>query len=232
MLFFLGCSIDLSAQFSLGAKLGMNLSKIGVNENVYAGCFKFKPGLNIGAFAEYKFYKSFTAVAGLNFDQRGATYKEEGADPMVTYNEKVRVTANYLQILLMARYYYEIINSVTLYGGIGPSVGLFMGGKAKGTVEYGNNKDDINKNLKTYTKRASLALAFAIGVQTVLCNYDTFFEFSYKHGLTTDGKNNVPLSHNLNAKSRVLTFGVGVKGLFSRKVANLEKSINIQGTGN
>lgn len=123
------------AQMSFGVKAGVNFStmmfKAG-GEKV--DDIKFKPGLNVGAFADFELSDLLAVEAGLNVETKGFKIKEEILD------NKMKATTNI--------FYVSVPVDVKLTFGsfyvlAGPYVGIAATGKSKTKTEY---KGDTHKD--------------------------------------------------------------------------------------
>lgn len=99
--FFLFIVCDISAQWSVGGKVGANWSKM-AKSPWETGDSKQKIGLSLGAIGTYNLNNWFELQGELLYSQRG--FKETLADP-ATDNYDVNIRHQYIDVPILAKFY-------------------------------------------------------------------------------------------------------------------------------
>ena len=89
------------AQMSFGVKAGLNFSTMNSETNGKKDDdIKFKPGINVGAFADFELSDMLAVEAGMNFETKGSLYKEkeEYEEHGIHVKSKTKVTTNLVYI--------------------------------------------------------------------------------------------------------------------------------------
>ncbi len=205
--------MPVAAQINLGARAGINLATISESDDL-GGDFKIRPGLNLGAVAEYMVMDPLGIQVEFLIDQFGAVYKEKGTFDWGSIDEKTKVRANVLSIPIMAKYTYPLDEQMTLYGLLGPNLGLLLFGKAKGEEKVWDVK--IDEPITDTCKRFDLGVVLGAGVQMPFNNYNVFVDLRYILGLTNDFKKGGYLGDgDFVFKNRVLSLNFGIRGLLN-----------------
>ena len=165
-------STSAFAQASFGVKAGLNFSNMNAK---YAGNkdddAKFKPGINIGAFADIAFSDMLGLETGLNIETKGNMYKDKDEEEVLgtKIKTKYKQTTNIL--------YFTIPVDVKLtFGNIyvlaGPYVGIAATGKTKMKSEFDGHEDKHDESLKfgndkddSDLKRMDLGLGLGVGYE-------------------------------------------------------------------
>ncbi len=150
------------AQMSFGVKAGLNFS----NMMIKAGGekiddIKFKPGINVGAFADFELSDMLGVEAGLNVETKGFKMKEE------FLGNKIKATTNIFYVTVPVD---VKLTFGSFYVLAGPYVGVAAAGKSKTKSEY---KDDTHKDSESLefgddydkTKRLDFGLGFGAGYE-------------------------------------------------------------------
>ncbi|MCK5148522.1 PorT family protein [bacterium] len=207
-----------TAQFSIGARLGMNMANIdmGSTEKIM-GNFGFRMGLNLGAVFEMP-VGPIILESGLIFNQTGSNYKETIDEALFKTTETINVRGNYLSIPILAKFKKPIKN-FTLYGIAGPTVNFFIGGSAKGSIT-GDLEMDIDVDIKNYTHSTAMALVLGVGASKKINGKTFFADIRYTMGLNniiTGDVDNVQWGFiaDLEATNKIIALNVGVLGLLT-----------------
>lgn len=150
------------AQMSFGVKAGLNFSnmtmKYGGDKDKEA---KFKPGLNVGAFADFELSDMLAVEAGMNVETKGFMYKNKDNKSKTTTN-MVYVTVPVDAKLTFGDFYVLA----------GPYVGIAVMGKTKSKFKNDNDKNkesfDIefgNDKGESLYKRLDLGLGIGTGYE-------------------------------------------------------------------
>lgn len=131
-----------NAQFSVGAKAGLNFSKFTVSEDFITTS---KTGVVIGGYAGYNVFPKFDVQLEALYSAQGA--KEDPKYGGGTYN------FNYIQLPIIAR--YKVWSNA--YVITGPQVGFLLSAKTKGSGET----EDIRK----YVKGSDLSWVIGAGYE-------------------------------------------------------------------
>lgn len=158
------------AQMSFGVKAGLNYSN---NIMKYDGKkdkdAKFKPGFNIGAFADFELSDLLAVEAGLNVETKGHMYKDKDEEEILgkTYKSKYKATANLVYVTVPVD---VKLTFGSFYVLAGPYVGVAATGKAKSKTEFDGNTEKHNESLEFgddhgELKRLDLGLGFGAGYE-------------------------------------------------------------------
>ncbi len=159
------------AQMSFGVKAGLNYSN---NIMKYDGKkdkdAKFKPGFNIGAFADFELSDLLAVEAGLNVETKGHMYKDKDEEEILgkTYKSKYKATANLVYVTVPVD---VKLTFGSFYVLAGPYIGVAATGKAKSKMEYDGNTEkdshsmDLGGDDKDDLKRLDLGLGIGAGYE-------------------------------------------------------------------
>lgn len=178
---------------------GMNISNMSSKDNDinYAkeGDFKSRIGGHVGALVGFDLSEQISLQTGILFSTKGFKIKNEENEDGFSYKEKMILKLNYLEIPLLASYNYSVNDDFKVYAGVGPVLGIAIGGKYvykwdgdydgenNGELKYANKENDKlsfgnNEDRDDY-KRLDLGLMVQAGVQ-----YNQFkFGLFYNQGL-------------------------------------------------
>lgn len=179
---------NVSAQFTIGPKVGLNVSKEHYGEEHIDEDIDFRTGLNAGVFGRYEINNRFNLQAELLYSQQG--YKID--IPIVDYGgmeilDKCKIMSHYLNIPVLLKY-YPIKN---LFIEAGPQIGFCLDSKI--SPEY----KDLDK-LDVAYNTVDFSLAGGIGVHL---GYGLSFNARYNHGFTKTMKES-------EWKNRVIQFSL------------------------
>ena len=142
-------SVSSFAQdISFGVKAGVNFSNYNVKEDgEKVDDIKMKPGINLGAYADFNFTDMFALEAGLQFEQKGskAEFSEDYMGIKVKHTNKE--TVNYFTIPVNFRVNLPVGDN-NLYFLAGPTLGIAISGKDKAEVEANGEKESETEDLK------------------------------------------------------------------------------------
>lgn len=163
------------AQTSFGVKAGLNLSKMSIKtEGEKVDDIKFKPGFNIGAFADFSFSDMVALETGLTIETKGFKMKDEES----LFGEKIKTVSTfnvvYATIPVQAR-----LNFSNFYLLAGPYLGIGVTGKAKTKVTYDGEteKEDDSIEFGDDAEKSDLKrLDFGLGI-------GAGYEFTDKFGV-------------------------------------------------
>ena len=178
---------SVSAQFTIGPKMGLNISKEyfglkGLDEGI-----DFKAGFNVGVFGKYEVNHKFDIQAELLYSQQGFKHNI----PLTDYGGTVflngyKISSHYLNIPLVLKYYHL----KRLYIEAGPQVGFCLSSKIH--PGYKMIEGDFKKDYNT----TDFSLVGGIGADI---GYGLSVNARYIHGFTDTQK----LS-KLNVQNRVI----------------------------
>ena len=183
-----------SAQFTIGPKVGLNISKEHYGNELIDDDIDFKRGINIGIFGKYYLNDMFDIQAELLYSQQG--YKSDGilVDYAGSFTQNYKITSHYLNIPLVIKYYpFKLI-----YIEAGPQIGFCLDYKLSSNY---SGIDELWDRYKDYNS-VDFSLVGGIGIDI---GYGLNVSARYNHGLThtlpnTDFKNRViqfSLTYNL-----------------------------------
>lgn len=197
------------SRFSFGPKVGVNLSNLYIDaEGVEAGdIVGIKPGLLIGAFAEY----DFTPVVGISVD---LLYSREGTESnrfdypsQKGYSYEHKYSLQYLNIPVLVNFYLS--RGLAIKAGIQP--GILLGAKYRVDWEYGaesgTETEDIKNDLRSYD------ISIPIGLS-----------YTFDYGLFIDGRYNLSLCDIMNQSTK---HELELEGVSYHKLKNRTFSFSI-----
>jgi len=173
------------AQFTFGARAGLNLSNISLTydgKNDGEDPYKFKPGIQLGIVGEYAISDNLAIQPGILFSQMG--FKQE-ASFMDYYSMKTSCTMNYLQIPVNVQYKLDL-GGMNLLLQAGPYFGYGLGGKMKweftedGVTEKDDEKVEFGNDPEIHFCKA---LDFGLGVGAGLQFNNLQIGLGYNFGL-------------------------------------------------
>ena len=160
------------AQITFGARAGLNLTNVsGDTEDT-----KMKPGIQLGAVADYPLQDNFSIQAGFLFAQQGyrVSYTDSETSMGVTFKDetKGKMNLNYLQIPINAQYKHDL-GGMTLLLQAGPYLGFGLGGKMKSETStsvtppspyYPDDKYSHEEKIKFGGKNELKGFDFGLGI--------------------------------------------------------------------
>ena len=182
-----------SAQFTVGPKVGMNLSKEYYGLKLIDEDIDFRAGLNAGFFGKYKIKEKIDIQTELLYSQQG--YKDNIPSANVGWyiiSGGYKILSHYINIPVVIKYYYH----KSFYVEAGPQIGFCLGSRMQHNEEY------IDEVIKMDYKTADFSIVGGLGfdIGNMLS-----VNARYNHGLTntapqSDLKNRViqiSLAYNL-----------------------------------
>jgi hypothetical protein len=200
--------------WNFGLTGGLNLAWISqptVTGTPVEGSFGKRLSFNAGLFAEYGFNRRLYLQMGLNFDQRGFTYKESDANS----STDLTVRAHYLEVPFLMRYAFIAKEKIDIYGLLGPSFGFLTGGRIVGTNTVNGVEGTIDNKISDTYNSTAFGIKIGLGFEIPIADDRgaTFFDVRYNVGLGDNIKQGGYYEDtNIDATSQVLSFVVGVKG--------------------
>ncbi len=178
---------SISAQFVVGPKVGLNISKEHFGKKAFDEDVDFRTGLNAGVFGRYEINNIFDVQAELLYSQQG--FKRDV--PLINYNgiaitEGYKTLSHYLNVPVLLKYYPIKL----LYIEAGPQIGFCLNSK----LSWENKEiDEELNNLKLDYNTVDFSLVGGIGVHV---GYGLTANVRYSHGFTktlsdSDWKNRV-----------------------------------------
>jgi hypothetical protein len=172
VVFLAMCITETSAQ-EITLLAGPTFSKVKSNDGVvgseeYSG--GRKAGINFGVLAGFEVYKNIQIQSGLMLVTKGYKIKEEYSSDLSSF-ELNRLT--YLEVPILAKYSYEIIDDLKVFGAFGPAIGIAIGGKwIEYDIENGKKIEEEEYKIRfgkssgsdVYYKRLDLGLLMQAGV--------------------------------------------------------------------
>lgn len=159
-------STSVFAQASFGIKAGVNFTNMSTktfgdkdDDN------KFKPGLNVGAFADIDFSDMLGIETGLNVETKGYQLKYENEILGSKSKTKIKTNLIYVSIPVDVKLTFGDI-----YVLAGPYLGIAASGKVKSKFESDGHEDKHDESLKfgndkgeSDMKRMDIGLGFGAG---------------------------------------------------------------------
>ncbi|MDR1097247.1 MAG: PorT family protein [Tannerella sp.] len=193
MMVFIAAFSNVSAQFTAGAKVGLNRTKEYYGRKIMDEDIDFRTGLNAGIYGKYGLSDRFDVQAELLYSQQG--YKSSVPLTDVGGTAIVggyKALSHYLNVPVLLKYYP--FNRI--YIEAGPQVGFCLGYTySSGHKEY----DEALKTLDTDYNTVDFSLAGGIGLYI---GYGLSFNARYIHGFTKT----VP--HYQDGKNRTIQFSL------------------------
>jgi opacity protein-like surface antigen len=194
---------------TFGLKAGLNLSNMldKDDDDTYSNDYKMNPGFHLGATVDVPLSNFLSFESGLLFTTKGTKSETEimGAD------FKARVILSYLEIPLTIKATHDLGGGLKMYGAVGPYVGVGIGGKVKGTIEYQGETETNEEEIKwggdedeDDLKRLDVGLTFGGGVEI----NSIMVGISYDLGLSNISAYQ---DEGTTGKNRVLKFSVGYR---------------------
>lgn len=143
------------AQVQIGPKVGMNMYKISYGEDLDEEAKESSViGFNVGVATSFGISENFSIAPELIFAQKGSRVKYEGSTITfdgttsvdIDYKEDYMTKLNYLEMPVLARFAFG--SSTKGYLNLGPSVGYWLGGKSKYTLEAGDESEEGTAKIK------------------------------------------------------------------------------------
>ena len=188
----MGYQANAQEHFKIGAKAGVNFSTL---SNVSKG--EMLPGFYVGAVSEIKFTEKFSFQPELVYSSQGVknVYSETIAG--VTSNHHNHDKLGYINLPLLAKYYFTKGLSVEL----GPQFGLLL--KATNKDEVTTDGVEVKEDRDFKNEVNTFDFGIGAGLAYDLSN-GFFVNARYNLGLT-----NLAPNANDKVSNRVLSFGVG-----------------------
>jgi len=202
--FLLCLSLTINAQQSFGGKIGVNIAKLVSDDS--PATFSNSLLFQIGAIYEIKVTNQLHLQSEFLFIQKGSK-NEFGFEEVIVAKDKI--TFNYLDLPILAKFYFGGKEKRQFFIIAGPSMGFAMNGRIRseytenGTTTKSSNPIDFGES--DGFKRFELSLAAGAGVNLMLGNSHLFFEGRYLLGLN-DLNNS---SSNFTIKNSGIGFTVG-----------------------
>lgn len=162
------------SQISFGVKAGASINNISFSSDDESTkkqyeAFGSTPSFHVGAYIDYNLTDMFAIESGLTLDTRGTESNETTSfyfgDYHYSKNVKNKLNIFYLDIPVNARLNFHAGNS-NIYGLVGPTFGIGLGGKSKveidgekdsSDIEFGSGPNDL--------KRMNVGLLFGAGMK-------------------------------------------------------------------
>ncbi len=200
--------------WNFGLSGGLNIAWISqptVTGEPLDGTFGSRLTYNVGLFAEYGFNERFFMQMGLNFDQRGFTYKESDGNK----STDVTLKAHYLEVPFLFGYTFIEKEKFDLYGLLGPSFAYLTGGRIKGENVVNGVEGEIDQKITDTYNSTAFGIKIGLGFEVPFADKQgaTFFDVRYNFGLGDNiNQNGYYEDTSVKATSQVLSFVVGVRG--------------------
>lgn len=165
-------SVSSFAQdISFGVKAGVNFSNFNVKEDGKSvDDLKMKPGINLGAYADFNFTDMFALEAGLQFEQKGSKMEFSESEYGFTYKYTEKYNINYFTIPVNFRANLAVGDN-NLYFLAGPTFGIGLSGKYKWEEEADGESESDDEDLKfgddekSHLHRMNIGLLFGAGFE-------------------------------------------------------------------
>jgi len=186
--------------WSFGPELGVNFAKYGMDSDET----DYNSGLIAGGFITYSVENVYGITGKILFSQKGAKYKIN--------NTEIREHLNYIEIPVMARYFFNREGTVRPNIFAGPSFGFLNDAKIKiGDGEYQDIEDgDGNGDYKDVYNTFDFGLGLGLGLNVKVAQEMYFIiDTRYTYGLTDVSKSSDDTNNQTLAITAGLSFGLG-----------------------
>jgi len=212
-----GFNLADAQDVKFGAKAGINLSKISVNQSDGFE-FRSKPSFHLGGFVELVISEKFSFQPELIYSSQGTKSElvetfDSGID-FEQYEYKSDITFEYLNIPLMAKFY--AVKGLSLE--VGPQIGFLL--SAKDDYEeietFSNGEDTVvdsfsgSDDIKEFVKNTDFGLNFGLGYQL---DNGLLFGARYNVGLSniSDDNEDAEEEDEFRISNRVFQVSVGYR---------------------
>lgn len=212
--FALHSSVKAQDGWNFGLSGGLNMAWISTPTTTgtpLPGSFGTRLTYNVGLFAEYGFNEHLFLQLGMNFDQRGFSYKESEGNN----STDLTVRAHYFEIPFLFRYAFITNEKFHMYGLAGPSFAFLTGGRIKGETVTNGTAGTIDFKITDTYNSTAFGLKVGLGFEVPFADDQgaTFFDVRYNFGLGDNIKQGGYYQDtNIDGTSQVLSFVVGVRG--------------------
>lgn len=130
----------------LGVRAGLNLSRINMDPSLGQ---TMKPGFHVGISEQFRIAANAPLYleTGLYYSLKGTKRTDYYNYSEYTVTSETKSNASYLQIPLMLNYQFHVGRNATIQPAVGIYYALGVGGKAKTTWEYADEKETEKINL-------------------------------------------------------------------------------------
>ena len=149
--------INVSAQISVGPKIGISLANVSTPQIIEAITPDFRnlPGFEAGIVSEYRFSDRISLIAELNYREKGFRIREDFG--LRLFNIPIPVGAGmdarfrYLEMPVLGKFYLQKHSPVSIYLFAGPTLSYAMSGRIRTVanvlfdLELGNINLDLDK---------------------------------------------------------------------------------------
>ena len=200
-----------------GIKAGLNLSNLIMKAGgeTWSDDFKMNPGFHVGPTAEFPISEVFSFETAFLLSTKGFRISEKETFQDETFEYKTKCNLLYLDVPLNAKASFRVSEKASIYGVLGPYLGIGLTGKTKNENSYNGEKHKEEEDIKwgsdeenDFLKRLDYGLTFGAGVDF------KSIQFGMSYGL---GLANISTytDDDVKIKNRVLGISVGYR--FSRK---------------
>jgi len=193
LLMLLGVFAINAQEFHYGAKLALNRTSIKTDDSDVNNYLKGKLGFEVGFMGEYMFNDNLALASELKYATAG-DYLEMSISGM---DVKSHVNTSYLQIPVMARYYFN--ESLSLEAG--PQIGFLLSAKYDTETSFNGNTVSDSGDMKDQFNSTDFGLNVGAGYKM---ENGLFINLRYTLGLSDIDKD-----ENSTSKNNSIQFGVG-----------------------
>jgi hypothetical protein len=185
---------------SYGIKGGFNISNFLTNDDSNKDDYDSTGGFNAGIFVEIPLTENFSIQPELSYSAQGTQFIEYITEDMGTDFRKYKLSFNYLNIPILAKYY--VIEGLSLQAG--PQLGVFLSAKEKVETDFGDGQIGVDRS--ALAESADFSFNFGLGYEFG----DHFLiDARYNMGLTNVLESNDEVEEEL--RNTVFQFSVGYK---------------------
>ncbi|SEB42905.1 Outer membrane protein beta-barrel domain-containing protein [Tenacibaculum sp. MAR_2009_124] len=195
---FMILGLTVNAQnIEFGAKAGLSLSNLSVENSFGAQSFDSSTNFHFGGVVEFKLSEKFSIQPELLFSRQGNVVILKGGNGIAITDFEETTRLDYLNIPVMVKYYFIKNFSVE----VGPQIGVLLSAKSiledKSVTGNGDEKNDI----KEYIESLDYGVNFGVGYKL-----DNGINFGLRYNL---GLSDIVISENNTLKNRAFQISLG-----------------------
>jgi hypothetical protein len=206
-----------SFEIKPGIRAGLNLTKMmdKDDDQIYSDDYNLKPGFQMGPIVEIKLTKLLAIETGLLLSTKGYRYKNTETYGGVSYKYTETASLVYFDCPITAKLNFQL-GELTLYGALGPYIGVGLSGKYKSKSSGGGNTETDSEPIKwgsdpdvDHLKRPDVGLYAGAGVELKNLQFGLSYQLGANNILADTG-------NGAKAANRVLAFTAAYKFSFKK----------------
>lgn len=170
---------NLSAQLSVGGRIGLNLATVNIEQDGVSVEPDSKAGLQIAGLVNIGISENFSIQPELSFIQKGYKFETE----IFGTKSEDKLLLNYLEVPIHAKYGFggEKIKAFVMGG---PSLGFALGGKVESCFDGTCDSEDLEFSDDDGFNRFELGLSLGAGIGLNAGPGQVFLDVRYLLGLS------------------------------------------------